>query len=188
MAITTLSMVLTVFVLNLHHVTDRPVPTWAKIFIFKYMSRVMCMCHIEKQYSVEFRQRRRSGNLFQNETHPEEDINLFRFGPPENPDTDNEDTRTPMLELKRTLINSHNENSIYKLPHHGNNVIQFNRVPKKVQDRGAHACRMEDHARDWRNMAEVFDRLFFWLFLFAILITTLILFHPLTSASSQIPL
>ncbi len=30
MAITTLSMVLTVFVLNLHHVSDRPVPRWAK--------------------------------------------------------------------------------------------------------------------------------------------------------------
>ena len=39
-----------------------------------------------------------------------------------------------------------------------------------------------DFAKDWRRVAEVFDRLFFWLFLLAILISTLVLFHPLTDA------
>ena len=40
----------------------------------------------------------------------------------------------------------------------------------------------EEWARDWRHLAEVVDRLFFWLFLSAIVITTLLLFHPLTKA------
>ena len=44
MAITTLSMVLTVFVLNLHHITDRPVPTWVKRLVFIYLARMLCMC------------------------------------------------------------------------------------------------------------------------------------------------
>ena len=39
-----------------------------------------------------------------------------------------------------------------------------------------------DFAREWRKVAEVFDRLFFWLFLMAILISTLVLFHPLTDS------
>ena len=41
MAITTLSMVLTVFVLNLHHVTDRPVPRWVKTLVLVYMARML---------------------------------------------------------------------------------------------------------------------------------------------------
>lgn len=40
----------------------------------------------------------------------------------------------------------------------------------------------EEWARDWRHLAEVVDRLFFWIFLSAIVITTLLLFHPLTKA------
>ena len=48
----------------------------------------------------------------------------------------------------------------------------------------------EDYSKDWKKIAEIFDRLFFWLFLLAIVISTLILFHPLTkpvriSASSE---
>lgn len=39
-----------------------------------------------------------------------------------------------------------------------------------------------DFSRDWKKIAEVFDRLFFWLFLLAIFISTLILFHPLTDS------
>ena len=40
----------------------------------------------------------------------------------------------------------------------------------------------DEWAKDWRRVAEVVDRLFFWLFLSAIIITTLLLFHPLTKA------
>lgn len=47
---------------------------------------------------------------------------------------------------------------------------------EKIKDQS----RTEDNAKDWKKVAEIFDRLFFWLFLFAIVITTLILFHPLT--------
>ena len=40
----------------------------------------------------------------------------------------------------------------------------------------------KDFSKDWQRVAEVFDRLFFWLFLMAILISTLVLFHPLTDS------
>ena len=45
----------------------------------------------------------------------------------------------------------------------------------------------EHYAKDWTRVAEVFDRLFFWLFLLAILISTLILFHPLTDTYAKKP-
>ena len=186
MAITTLSMVLTVFVLNLHHVTDRPVPTWAKIIIFKYMSRVMCMCHIEKQYSLALRTRRRSSHLLRNEAYPHQDNNVYRFRPPENPEVESEGTRTPMLELKRRTLNTNNENNVNKQSSCGKSKYPHSSVSTVTQEHGV--LEPEDNAKDWRNMAEVFDRLFFWLFLLAILITTLVLFHPLISASAQIPL
>ena len=40
----------------------------------------------------------------------------------------------------------------------------------------------DDYSKEWTRMAEIFDRLFFWLFLLAILVTTLVLFHPLTKS------
>ncbi len=45
--------------------------------------------------------------------------------------------------------------------------------PKKLE---------EEWGKEWRRLAEVVDRLFFWVFLSAIVITTLLLFHPLTKA------
>ena len=43
MAITTLSMVLTVFVLNLHHISERPIPGWARNVLFVGLARIMGM-------------------------------------------------------------------------------------------------------------------------------------------------
>ena len=36
-----------------------------------------------------------------------------------------------------------------------------------------------NYSREWTRLAEIFDRLFFWLFLLAIILSTLGLFHPL---------
>ena len=36
-----------------------------------------------------------------------------------------------------------------------------------------------DYAKDWQKVAEVVDRMFFWVFLIAIVAVSLLLFHPL---------
>jgi len=36
-----------------------------------------------------------------------------------------------------------------------------------------------DYSKDWKRVAEIVDRLFFWLFLLAITLSTLVLLHPL---------
>jgi len=41
------------------------------------------------------------------------------------------------------------------------------------------------YKQDWTRMAEIFDRLFFWFFLLAIIVTTLVLFKPLIKQLSQ---
>ena len=44
MAMTTISMVLTVFVLNLHHNTERPIPAWATNVVFVTVAKLMGNC------------------------------------------------------------------------------------------------------------------------------------------------
>ena len=69
MAITTLSMVLTVFVLNLHHITDRPVPHWVKRLVLVYLARMMGICiklDDDKERKVPKTKNRRTGGLLGN--------------------------------------------------------------------------------------------------------------------------
>ena len=42
-----------------------------------------------------------------------------------------------------------------------------------------------DYSKDWKRVAEIVDRLFFWLFLLAITLSTLVLLHPLMSILTE---
>ena len=220
MAITTLSMVLTVFVLNLHHITDRPVPPWARKIVFVYLARAMGMCALAGDTSgtttvqispkVERRRQPRSSNggffrrsytglddeidetaaIFelQNRTNQPPETKQSNVGPSD---------IVEMMESPWILRNSHNtpNHRIRGAPSHPtspahaqNNVRQEpaepladnNRNEQRHKDREKE--KTDQYAKDWKRMAEIFDRLFFWLFLLAILVTTLILFHPLTKS------
>ena len=53
MAITTLSMVLTVLVLNLHSISDRPVPGWMRVLVLQYLARLFCKCeYVERKATL----------------------------------------------------------------------------------------------------------------------------------------
>ena len=45
MAITTMAMVATVFVLNLYGMKEKPLPKWAKTVFISYMAKFLCMCN-----------------------------------------------------------------------------------------------------------------------------------------------
>ena len=157
MAITTLSMVLTVFVLNLHHVSDKPVPPWAKKLVFLYLARMLGMCHLSSAYLRESRARRscqRANHLYQRTSA----ILAAQ-------EADAEE-RAAIMEMQSRPLNGTPESR-----------VTANKNTEKKSDNAEN----EDFAKDWKLMAEVFDRLFFWLFLLAILISTLVLFHPLTN-------
>ena len=174
MAITTLSMVLTVFVLNLHHVTDRPVPAWAKKLVLVYLARLMCMCTCNTQSDAEA-------------ARAEDKKNKYRVTPNSlgraignqigllaglNGTLGASSARQERGGPQHTIIDQHGVHyrSTYT---YGFEEKRAKDDPKKQE---------EEWAREWRHLAEVVDRLFFWIFLSAIVITTLLLFHPLTKA------
>ena len=176
MAITTLSMVLTVFVLNLHHITDRPVPGWAKKLVFIYLARMMGMCGSASEVSTKARRRHTRSNS----------ANFFRRS---SVVVDAEgDERTAIIELHNRsapAVGANGAGGVTQVdtpppPSHPNafeNNYTFTKLTKEDDKE-----KPEDFSKDWRRMAEIFDRLFFWLFLLAILISTLVLFHPLTNS------
>ncbi|OAF66806.1 hypothetical protein A3Q56_05478 [Intoshia linei] len=166
MAITTLSMILTVFVLNIHCVTDRPVPKYLRIIIFKYLSRILFMKH------------------YQN-------INSFK-----RIKKNDKNNRNSLLKRRSGLIKSNTRDKF------SSSTISLNKKQKKLWDmHSLNATKLVDYnenrknsalldeestSSEWRRVATVVDRLFFWLFFFAILITTLVLFQPLTVQYFQI--
>ena len=50
LVITTLSMVLTVLVLNVYGTTDHPVPAWMRDFVLIYIARALGMCDTARTY------------------------------------------------------------------------------------------------------------------------------------------
>ncbi|ELT93061.1 hypothetical protein CAPTEDRAFT_146658, partial [Capitella teleta] len=137
MAITTLSMVLTVFVLNLHYVSgERPVPRWIRRLVLHYIGHLLGI----------------SGRKDE-----------FRPQP------------TPSAVTVQTELNGEH-----------NIVASASSTLLQLKSKASEE-RAPDYTKDWKLVAEVLDRLFFWLFLLAILITTLILFHPLTDPSITAP-
>ena len=191
MAITTLSMVLTVFVLNLHHITDRPVPGWLKKFVLVFLAKMMCMCHYD-QYAIAY------------EEEKTETKNKYRVMPNKSlgkvigsqigllngtVGQSKEQTKQLLRKSRPTpsAMESQHGTSAGAATQFGN---QFSPPHALVDDNEARqksaGKKMEEEwSRDWKHVAEVMDRLFFWLFLSAIVITTLLLFHPLTKAYFQ---
>ena len=176
MAITTLSMVLTVFVLNLHHVTDTPVPNWVRRLVLVYLARFMCMF----SYVSNEQMRDKSNKV------------------PYSIVTSNHRDRATyngQLGTHNSSINgrpSENHNNIYHggpstsvdSRVHSNSLMRTN-ADKKSSEKDEQKKKEEEYSKEWKRVAEVVDRLFFWFFFIAILITTLLLFHPLTKSISQ---
>ena len=164
MAITTLSMVLTVFILNLHHVTDRPVPLWMKRLVLVYFAKILGFCGPNSEAEKNLRCGGSSvegGQGHYNRHYRRASVRVCNDG----------ENKTTVLEIHSNLANGEASNS-EPLTRGGDHSL----------DSSSHEERCAAYAKDWKRVAEVFDRLFFWLFLLAILISTLVLFHPLTDA------
>ena len=193
MAITTLSMVLTVFVLNLHHITDRPVPHWVKRLVLVYLARMMGICiklDDDKERKVPKTKNRRTGGLLGNHVTKRRTsvrldegddttaiIELHPIGNSSNQSplhTTNGDTERTSLMHDKVYTDNESAQGSPRAFHYGTSFPTNQKKDTKQLE--------QEWARDWRQVAEVFDRLFFWLFLLAILISTLVLFHPLSDA------
>ena len=154
MAITTLSMVLTVLVLNLHFMTDTPPPEWAKKVVLVYLARILRMCCTCGDDDKEVKKAKK---LKQNGYRPAANVDG--------------DERTAIIELNTRPI--HSDRLFVEA--HANSTLLADADKEEAE-------KEPDYAKDWKRMAEVLDRLFFWFFLFAIVISTLVLFHPVTKS------
>ena len=158
MAITTLSMVLTVFVLNLYHMGDRPVPAWITRLVLFYVARAVGVGvedDVDRTAMAidDGGQRCRPGG-----GQARRAVLIQRLDSDEQP-------VIPAVRRKGT----DEDNPA------GTSVDNRDDLHPEISQQ----CCI-DFSREWQRIAEVFDRLFFWFFLLATIVTTLVLFHPLT--------
>ena len=180
MAITTMSMVLTVLVLNLYETKDTPVPPWLRKLALQYLARVTLVCCVDSKPPEDKTTSRtktkgkhvspRLRSVVEMKPMLQQDTEAFisdmqRIEPPilhtrENGMDIPSDNKSIILENSRiTLLDEH------ELCHH--------LPPAAAPDLPP------NYAKDWQTVAKVFDRLFFLLFSCAIIISTTALFSPL---------
>lgn len=131
MALGTVSVCLTVLVLNLHHRdAECPVPCWARIIVLHYLARVLCV-GARKPKTM-------AGNLLL-----------------DSPGGSTIDLKGGLRRIARGvgLIRP---------------VLKLNGYVDKYAERRRRAShdKKGDHTHDWKEVAHVLDRLFFWIVLF----------------------
>ena len=106
MVITTFSLLLTICVLNLHHITDRPVPRWIKRLVIVYIATLLCKAQ----------------------------------------------SKDPTQSLDRRQTDVENDNEF--------TFIESNGCDRNQDEK-------DNWSREWKQVADVMDRLFFWMILAA---------------------
>ena len=155
MAITTLAMVATVFVLNLYGMKEKPVPTWAKKVFVVYLARILCMC-----------------NCMAPQEHKYVDAeSKFK----------NSYTRVNTFDVKKHHAKNH-ESTFQGEPSQSPSPYHHIHRQEGGERGGGGKHAVVDYNKDWVHVAAVCDRFFFWLCLLFITVTTLLLFHPLTTS------
>ena len=189
MAITTLSMVLTVCVLNLHHMSDRPVPGWVHRLVLQGLATCLRMHGIKRAH-----QKRKSA-LTQ---HANGDVTQRR-----------RKQRKAMLMsgANGSVLEIINENAegfqrdaglestpLQQLPQNAVEMDKLERCSPLNYSAIHEDCTAErdepkvvDFSKEWTRVAEILDRFFFVVFLLSILISTGVLFHPLTGLVATRP-
>ena len=230
MTITTLSMVLTVYALNLYGISDRPVPPWARTLVTVYIARLVCMrrpCSNEDgdddggSGSRSDRDAAGAGAAAADDCRNKyrvvpgaynsgggsatSGLGFRSFGGLSFGTNGSLTSSTGALHQHRpssavqrvdTVTTYFDYSSPDDSPVHAH-LVPLRRSPstaaghgdlvdaKQQQQSTSQAGREQGWAKDWRRLAEVMDRLFFWIFLLAVVVTTLLLFHPLTKTHFQ---
>ncbi|ESO03736.1 hypothetical protein HELRODRAFT_173437 [Helobdella robusta] len=211
LAITTMSMVLTVLVLNLYGIADRPVPPWMKKLFLVHLASFLGMFQTASTYKAQLLEsstattnkssvastttasssKRTNGRKrnAQNKSHHQWGQNQEEL-----------DTLSVSLEDNGNQQQKQQwKNSPKKSFDHKRHPLPFtplfqlqllqHLVPTAFSEQAgkeelteqayAEVADAINYSREWIRLAEVFDRLFFWLFLAAIVLSTLALFLPL---------
>ena len=184
MAITTSAMVATVFVLNLYGMKEKPVPVWAKKVFITYLARILCMCNCIAPPD-SFLGDLESGQKVRHKyklVHTAEPVSVTKTAADASGNggmvvTNNSAAAAVLLENSDLRNRSASSST---LPSSAPTPIHHNIFEKATKAKAFPA--KPDYGKDWVHVAAVCDRLFFWLCLTFIVITTLLLFHPLTTS------
>lgn len=183
MMITTLAVACSVIVIMLHFksIEIRP-PQWLRVFIFRYLSRAVCIDHNQKFSNIVAKPRasaqpppRRETTMTWSETATEEirSQNSHTLTPDGGPDSyelfqHRLHRRSPAIE----------DNSVEREPHHEHSNTL--RSPSTADPKYSYAQEdtplgdfgLPEVKNEWKQMAEVMDRFFFFLFLFFLIVPT----------------
>ncbi len=161
MALGTVSVCLTVLTLNLHHRDpERNVPRWAKVIILNYMSKILCVRSRKPKNRAE-------RSLFNSSNH--ETMNL-RSG-----------LRRIAgdVHILRPMLGAHTGTLLDERQYNGGERI-FPSANRSTENQSESQAAREQTNLDWKELAHVLDRLFFWIvFIFMTASTMIILSVPL---------
>ena len=195
MAITTMAMVATVFVLNLYGMKEKPLPKWAKTIFITYMAKFLCMCNCASPQNLHVVSDTESNmpsaaNRARSRSRADRASFLLRR-------KSSDDSTLPLRRVsqdstthRRSLIppdGAQRELSPARYQMLYGDARRYGFFPDSEKDKDKD--KKVDYTKDWVHVAAVFDRLFFWLCLIFIVLTTLVLFHPITTSKLfKIPL
>ena len=200
MGITTLSMMLTVLILNLHHITDRPVPRWVRKLVLSWLA---CLGPKQQQQlqlqplgqeqtllmgdkRTKSRSSQRRARLFYHRSSNDV-INGVGGVNRAVLEIRNQHARDDAADDDDVTGSGGGANETTPLNHHNHHHYQAggaydvterrHRTDSSCSDKS----RSAEYAQEWTRVAQILDRLFFTFFLLAIIVTTLALFHPLVT-------
>ena len=170
MAVTTLSMVLTVLVLNLHGIADRPVPRWLEVLLLNYLAKLLCMSCTSDYDKIHKHKRSRTIRRTVNNGSMHNSIL-----------DDESEEQVPIIALNGSVRgNATTHETSFTSPWE-RRVTSSPQKPKPSHSKDeTEPQKPPDYSKEWQRIAEVVDRFLFWLFLFFVVVISLILFHPLT--------
>ena len=177
MAITTMAMVTTVFVLNLYSMKEKPVPAWANKVFVVYLAPMLCMCNCatprertfsDVEHSKAAGRRRRARDSSPTSGELADDCRAA-------PVPSFAEVAATIQGRARPRTSSGKNSSPPPTFLDGG-------VPSEGKDNDHLDATSREYNRDWVHVAAVCDRFFFWLCLFFIVVSTLLLFHPLTTS------
>jgi hypothetical protein len=191
MAITTLSMVLTVLVLNLHSITERPVPHWIRVVVLEYLAKLFCRCddhsstHSSSSAGHDGQYHDPHGQYTDPHAARHKKRKVLHHANPLHhtelePDADTEQVPIITMNGARGIHGNTETTSFVFLAaqEHNHNIHKNDYYVQEPEKK-------PDYSKDWQRLAEILDRLFFWAFLLAIIAISLLLFHPLTKEYIQ---
>ena len=154
MAMTSLSIILTVFVLQLHHVGphQKGVPGWLKFLMFRVIARTICMRHVVKQAA------------FNEETRIGEEMCLTTFA---------DDNKDPYNSCNgrfspTSMFSTHRDYSTVSAApkeHTGVHYDKISRHLKVLVAKQNYEDNYQTIVNEWQLVAHIMDRFLFCIFL-----------------------